>query len=157
MSKVIFFLCVAVVSQCLARTVNWPKTNTTKLQGPSSSYSFLPKNLRICAFNIKTFGRAKMSDPFKAGIIRDVSCHGSLSRYNIIYAAISIHTMLIVWLFVFVKLNCNVCACVRICLPCFAHYLIWAILEYQKRLRIAKVTQHLSWKTERSKTVLTDE
>jgi len=33
----------------------------------------LPNMLRVSAFNIKTFGRAKMSDPKNAAWIRDVS------------------------------------------------------------------------------------
>ncbi|XP_060598374.1 deoxyribonuclease-1-like [Ruditapes philippinarum] len=51
------------------------KSNSTLI----SSFAPLPNVLRISAFNIKTFGRAKMSDPFKAGIIRDI-----VKRYDVI-------------------------------------------------------------------------
>ncbi|KAL4226027.1 Deoxyribonuclease-1 [Mactra antiquata] len=54
-------------------------TNTSRLisdldDSPlqAKAFDFLPHVLRIGAFNIQTFGRAKMSDPFVAGIIRDV-------------------------------------------------------------------------------------
>lgn len=39
----------------------------------------LPHVLRLAAFNIKTFGRAKMSDPVRAGRIRDI-----VRRYDVI-------------------------------------------------------------------------
>lgn len=76
LSQIVLLVSAVAVGQCLARTANFSKANP---QGPVSPYSFLPKVLRICAFNIKTFGRAKMSDPFKAGIIRDI-----VKRYDVI-------------------------------------------------------------------------
>ncbi|XP_053397691.1 deoxyribonuclease-1-like [Mercenaria mercenaria] len=75
-------LCVAILGQSSSLPTDQFATNTTKAakyDSPISSYAFLPKVLRICAFNIKTFGRAKMSDPFKAGIIRDI-----VKRYDVI-------------------------------------------------------------------------
>jgi len=61
-------------------TDNSAQTNVTRPSLPLSRAAVsLPYVLRLSAFNIKTFGRSKMSDPFVAGIIRDI-----VLRYDLI-------------------------------------------------------------------------
>lgn len=71
---------VVLLIGLLARTLSVPvydvNDNVSNFTGNvthrGTRATYLPHVIRICAFNIKTFGKAKMSDPVKAGIIRDV-------------------------------------------------------------------------------------
>lgn len=77
LAKPLLFLLLTTVVYSLAKPAresgsSKKSNNSTAKTDRKDRATYLPSVIKICAFNIKTFGKAKMSDPVKAAIIRDV-------------------------------------------------------------------------------------